>query len=182
MNPNSAQTLIALRETFEARFQTILTAPMVSKSCSNHGVIAKTSSPCSNVCVSRVLSLPMVPSSVIRCKAQSDHVKRAVQFYFPHFYAQLSPVFCDKSHTVESESCASAIIMIVPKLRKFFGERLGSSLLCPTSVLLQLEVIKCPTMGYDLAWCGGTLTHSGTDAQTDVRFPADFQKTRMHLI
>ena len=29
MNANSAQTLIALRETFEARFQTILTAPMV---------------------------------------------------------------------------------------------------------------------------------------------------------
>ncbi len=25
-------------------------------------------------------------------------------------------------------------------------------------------------MGDDLAWCGGTLTHSGTDAQTDVRF------------
>ena len=79
-------------------------------------------------------------------------------------------MFCDKSHTVESESCASAIIMIVPKLRKFFGERLGSSLLCPTSVLLQLEVMKCSTMGYALAWCGGILTHSGPDAQTDVRF------------
>ena len=80
MTANSAQTLIALRETFEARFPTILTAPMVSKSCSNHGVSAKPSSPCSYVCVSRVLSLPMIPSSVIRCKAHSDHVKWAVQF------------------------------------------------------------------------------------------------------
>ena len=80
MNANNAQTFIVLRETFEARFPTILTAPMVSKSCSNHGVIAKTSSPCSYVCVSCVLSLPMVPPSVIRCKAQSDHVKWAVQF------------------------------------------------------------------------------------------------------
>ena len=27
---------------------------------------------------------------------------------------------------------------------------------CPTCVLLLLEVIKCPTMGYDLAWCGAS--------------------------
>ena len=86
-----------------------------------------------------------------------------------HVYAQPSPVFCDKSHTVESESCASAITMIVPKLRKFFGDRLGSSLPCPTSVLLQLEVIKCPTMGYDLAWCGGTSTHSEWYRRSDRR-------------
>ena len=52
----------------------------------------------------------------------------------------------------------------------------GSKLLCPTSVLLQLEVIKCPTMGYDLAWCGGTSRHRGTDVQTDVRFPADLKR------
>ena len=144
--------------------------------------LPKTSSPCSYVCVSRVLSLPTVQSSVNTLQSSVKSCKVGCPILFSSFYAQLSPVFCNKSHTVESESCTSAIIMIVPKLRKFFGERLGSSWLCPTSVLLQLEVIKCSTMGYDLAWCGGTLTHSGTDAQTDVRFPADFKKTRMHLI
>ena len=40
---------------------------------------------------------------------------------------------------------------------------------CSTCVLLQLEVIKCPTKDYDLAWYGGTLTHTGTDVQTGVR-------------
>ena len=51
-------------------------------------------------------------------------------------------------------------------------ERLGSSFVffCPTSVLLRLEAIKCPTMGDDSAWYGGTVAHSDTDVQTDVRF------------
>ena len=58
-------------------------------------------------------------------------------------------------------------------MMRAFGKWLEVGLIicfCPTSVLLRLEVIKCPTMGDDLAWCGGTLTHSGTDAQTNVRF------------
>ncbi len=128
MNAKSAQNLISLRETFEARFQTIVTAPMESRVAHHHGDIAKTTSPCSYVCVSRVVSQPMVPFSVIRCKVRSCNSRQSsFVFFLMHNFLQC---LCDELHTVESESCASAIIMIVLMLRKFVRQK-GSSLLVP---------------------------------------------------
>ena len=64
---------------------------MESRVANIHGVIAKTNSLCSYVCVSIVMPRTMVHSSVIRCKAHHN-VAVGCPILFP-FNAQLSPVF-----------------------------------------------------------------------------------------
>ena len=97
-------------------------------------------------------------SSVRSCKSGLSN--------FFSFNAQLSPVCYVTNHTVESEFCASAIIMIVPKASQVFRREVGLIIALSHKCLAAARGHK---VSRD-AWCGGSLTHSGKDAQTDVRF------------